>query len=193
MPANPPLPPPADPPTPPAPPPSGPPAPPTPPTPPAPPPGGAPEPPSPPSGAPTAADLARVEAALDAERRARRDAEQKLSKLQTAGMSDAEKAVATARAEGAAEATRAAGAKLAAAEFRAAAVGKLADPAAALAALDLSKYVGDDGEPDRRKIAELVDKLAASIAPPPNGYIPPGPRRPAGDGDFIRQIARGTH
>jgi hypothetical protein len=111
-------------------------------------------------------------------------------------MTEAEAAVAAARAEGAAEATKAAGLKLAAAEFRAAAAGKLADPAAALAALDLSRFVGDDGEPDRKKIGDLIDKLAAAVAPPNGaggGIIPAGPRRPAGDGDFIRQISQGWH
>ena len=109
-------------------------------------------------------------------------------------MTDQERAVAEAKAAGRAEATQEANLKLAAAEFRAKAAGRIANPDAALAALDLTKLLGKNGEPDAAAIAALVEQLAVVPAPPPPpGYIPPGPREPAAPGpetDFIRQIRR---
>jgi len=109
-------------------------------------------------------------------------------------MSDADKAVAKAREEGKAEAERAANLKLAAAEFRAAAAGKIANPEAALAALDLARLLDKSGEPDAKAIAKLVGELAAvPPPPPPPGHVPTGPRSPAenGDRDWLRSVTRG--
>jgi hypothetical protein len=78
-------------------------------------------------------------------------------------ISDVEKAVQVARDEGCAEAFRAAGLRVAAAEFRAVAVGKLADPAAALEVLDLSRFVGDGGGVDLASLTAMVNKLAAAV------------------------------
>jgi hypothetical protein len=101
--------------------------------------------------------------------------------------------VAQAKAEGRAEA-EAEGARLvAAAEFRAAAAGRLTNVDAALAALDLGKLLGDDGKPDRKAIARLVEQLApVPPAPPPPGRVPTGPRElPNGvDTDWLRAIKR---
>jgi len=110
-------------------------------------------------------------------------------------MTDQERAVAEAKAAGRAEATQEANLKLAAAEFRAKAAGRIANPDAALAALDLTKLLGKNGEPDTAAITALVEQLAVvPPAPPAPGYIPPGPREPAPPGgtgdDFIRQIRR---
>jgi hypothetical protein len=110
-------------------------------------------------------------------------------------MTDAEKAIAEAKAAGRAEAAQEANLKLAAAEFRAKAAGRIANPDAALAALDLAKLLGKNGEPDTAAIAALVEQLAVVPPPPPApGYIPPGPREPSPPGgdetDFIRQIRR---
>jgi hypothetical protein len=164
---------------------------PTPPAPPAPPPP-APPAPSPTPPAPTAEDVARLTAALDEARRTAADAQRELAKVKRDGMTDAEKQLATARAEGKAEAEQAAALKLVAAEFRIAAAGRIANPDAALAALDLGK-LAKDGEPDKKAIAALVEQLAAvPPPPPPPGHVPTGPRAPApnGDVDFIRQIRR---
>ena len=112
-------------------------------------------------------------------------------------MSEAEKAVAKARDEGRAEAQEASARKLAAIEFRYAAAGRLADPAAALDLLDVSKFLGDDGEPDPRRIEAAIDRLAGPRPDPDeepvNGHaprVPAGPRQPvpSDGGDFIRGI-----
>ena len=102
--------------------------------------------------------------------------------------------IAKAREEGRAVAEREANLKLAAAEFRAAAAGKIANPDAALSALDLTKLLdAKTGDPDPKAIAKLVDQLAAvPPAPPPPGHVPTGPRgEPAnGNTDWLRTIAR---
>ena len=166
--------PPAPPPTPPAPPSGGPP--PSPPTPPA--------PPAPPAGSPEE-ELARLRAVLDDERKQRKAADDKLAKLTTAAMTEQERAVATAREEGKAEAAAEHAQALAAAEFRAAAAGRIAKPEAALARLNLGKLV-KDGKPDTAAIKAAVDNLAA--VPPTPGRVPAGPRNPGNGatGDFFR-------
>jgi hypothetical protein len=169
---------------------STPPAPPAPPTPPAPPaPQG--DPPKPPAADPPkpADDLAELRRSLDAERTARQKAETALTKLQQQGMTDAEKAIAEARAEGKAEAAADHARALAAAEFRAQAAGKIAEPDAALELLDLAKLV-KDGKPDKDAISAAVTRLAA--VPPAPGHVPSGPRQPAGNGgtDWLGQTIR---
>jgi len=137
------------------------------------------------------ARLQRAEAALADERRQRREAERQLAEARRQTMPEAERALAAAREEGATEARRAAGAALAAAEFRAAAVGVLADPDAALDALDLSRFVNDHGEVDRRKIGDLVKRLAAALPAAANaGRIPAGSRGTPANDDFLRSAMR---
>lgn len=106
-------------------------------------------------------------AALDAERRARRDAEKQakaataeLQKLRDASMNEQDKAVAAARAEGRTEALRDAGARLVDAEVRAAAAGRGVDTDALLEGLDRSKFLDAEGEPDRDAIVAFMDRLA---------------------------------
>jgi hypothetical protein len=128
-----------------------------------------------------------LESALAEERKLKREAESKLSKLEKEHMSETEKAIAQAKDEGRQEAVIAAGRRLAAAEFKAQAAGKIADPAAALELFDLSKFVGSDGEPDSAAIARLVERLTPAMAPPAP-KVPAGPRGDGSDnGDFIRQ------
>ena len=165
--------------------PPGPPAP-SPPTPPAPAPPPA---PGPPPKAPTLEDLTRLEAALAEERRLRADDRKQLDQLRRDGMSEAEKAIAKAREEGKAEAASEHAQELAAAEFRAQAAGRVANPDAALAVLDLAKLL-KDGKPDKTAIGKLVEQLAA--VPPPPGRVPPGPRDGGnGEADLFRDIMRG--
>jgi hypothetical protein len=76
---------------------------------------------------------------------------------------DDEKALQAARDEGRAEAFKAVGLRVAAAEFRAVAAGKLADPAAVLEVLDLSRFVGDEGEVDLAGLTAMVDMLVAAL------------------------------
>jgi hypothetical protein len=154
-----------------------------------------PAPPAPPASEPgESADELR--AALAAERRQHRETRDALAASQRAGMTADQRRIEDAKAEGRAAALREAGTRVAAEAFRAAATGRLTDPAAieaALEALDLSRFVGADGEVDREGIARLVEKIA-----PPS---PAGPRIPAGahpgaspdGGDFFRQaLRRGT-
>ena len=106
-------------------------------------------------------------------------------------MSEAERAVAAARDEGRAEARAEAAQALAAEVFRTAATGKLADPDAHLEVIDLAKLVSD-GQPNRRKINALVDRLAAQVPAPPQlpGRVPAGPRQPAAEDDWMRAQLR---
>jgi hypothetical protein len=154
----------------------------------------APTPPAPTPPAPPEPGDNALQTALNAERARARDLERQLAEAKASGMSEADKALAKAKEQGRAEAERAANLKLAAAEFRAAAAGKIANPDAALTALDLTKLLDDKtGEPDPKAIAKLVDQLAAvPPAPPPPGHVPTGPRtEPAnGDRDWLRTIAR---
>ena len=133
-----------------------------------------------------------LEAAISDERARRIRAEQELTRLRQAAMTDQEKAVDAARAEGRAAAEAEHAQQLAAEMFRTAAAGRLADADATLEALDLSKLLRD-GQPDRRRINALVDKLAAaSTAPPPGpGRVPAGPQGTQPDGgDWLRGAAR---
>ena len=149
--------------------------------------------PPPPPPTPPEPDSA-LQTALNAERARARDLERQLAEAKTSGMSDADKAVAKAKEEGRAEAERAANLKLAAAEFRAAAAGKITNPDAALAALDLAKLLdAKTGEPDTKAIAKLVETLAAvPPAPPPPGHVPTGPRTEPANGqtDWLRNVTR---
>ena len=105
-------------------------------------------------------------------------------------MSDQEKAIAKAREEGKAEAAHAAALVVAAAEFRVQANGKIADPEAALAVIDMAKLLDDKDRPDKAAIGKLVGQLAA--VPPGPGHVPAGPREPAnGSGDWLRDQMRG--
>jgi hypothetical protein len=111
-------------------------------------------------------------------------------------MTDTERAVAAARAEGRAEAEAAGARLLAAAEFRHLAAGRIAEPDKALEMLDMDKLV-KDGAPNTRAIRALVDQLAAvPPPPPPPGYVPAGPRQTGapgelnGSGDWLRAAAQ---
>jgi hypothetical protein len=97
-------------------------------------------------------------------------------------MSDEERRLAEARAEGAKEARQAAGRDLAAEAFRAACAGRQVDGAKLAEALDWSRYVDEDGKVDRAAVTALVDSLPA----PAPGHIPGGPQgQAAGSEDFL--------
>lgn len=130
--------------------------------------------------------------ALDAERaarqtadRARKAAEKELETLRSQSMSDAEKAVAAAKAEGRSEALTAANERLVKAEVRIAAAGKLADPADAVRFLDLADFKVDaDGEVDAKAVAKAIDQLVKD-----RPYLAAGTTKVQGSGDGG---ARGT-
>lgn len=111
--------------------------------------------------------------ALQAERAARKTAEQQaktlqaeLDKLREAQMSDQERAVAEARRQGETEATTKAQRRLFAAEAKVAAAGKIADPTllsdpdVALSLLGLDEIpVDNDGDIDSEAISGAIDRL----------------------------------
>lgn len=105
-------------------------------------------------------DLAAIRKQLLKERADRRALESKLSEHERAAMSDQEKAVAAARDEGRAQALATAGKRLAAAEFRAAAAGKVPNIDAILEVIDPGKFISEDGEPNLEAINAMVAKLS---------------------------------
>jgi len=107
--------------------------------------------------------LEALRGALANERRLRKAAQIELAKLRQQHKSDDEKALQAARDEGRAEALKAVGLRVAAAEFRAVAAGKLADPAAVLAVLDLPRFVGVEGDVDLAGLTAMVDMLVAAF------------------------------
>jgi len=131
---------------------------------------------------PTLGDAGK--AAIKAERqraaKAEREAKElraRLEAIEAENLTESEKAIAAARDEGRAEAMTSANERLLRAEVKAAAAGKLSDPADALALLDLSGFsVGDDGEVDPEAIESAIDALvdqkpylAAGAKPGPTG------------------------
>lgn len=97
------------------------------------------------------------------EERAKSNAQaaKELEKVRAAAMSETEKAVAAARAEGATEAAKANAPRLVRAEFRAAAAGQVDKQTldAYLEDVDLSKFIGEDGEPDTKAIEARIKRL----------------------------------
>ncbi len=125
--------------------------------------------------------------ALEAERTARKEAEKQakaaqreLEQLRQAQMSESEKAVAEAVARGRTEATVQFGQRLAAAQFVAEAAKRNPDfdAASVLEDLNLAKYVTDDGEPDGKGLASVVERLVPDRVsnPRPAGDVGLGPR-----------------
>jgi hypothetical protein len=85
-----------------------------------------------------------------------------LKKKAAAAMSDTERAVAEAEQRGRSAALASAGSRLAKAEFKAAAAGKVSAESVDgfLEYADLSRFVGDDGEPDLKVIGAAIKKLS---------------------------------
>lgn len=101
--------------------------------------------------------------------KANADAQVELERLRREAMSEQEKAVADAVAAGRAEALREFGTKLVHAEFRAASAGKIAaerlDPL--LDAIDLTKFVGEDGTVNVERVQAFFATIAPAAPPPP--------------------------
>jgi hypothetical protein len=102
-------------------------------------------------------------------------AAQELETLRLQSMTDQEKAVAAARAEATVEALRTVGGKLVAAELRAAAAGRGLDADALVEAIDGSKFLDDQGEPDRNAITAWVERIAPTAD---TNALPQTPRVP---------------
>ena len=148
------------------------------------------------------ADLARERdrrQAAEAEIKRLRKAEQELARLQEANTTEAEKAIAAARAEGRTEALSVANKRIITAEVKATAAGVLQDPDDAIRLLDLDTFeVDDDGNVDTKAIKAEIAALAkakpylavgAKPAPLPAGGVTPS-TGPSMD-DVIRAAVRG--
>lgn len=144
-----------------------------------------------------------LRAAVAAERRKRQQLETDIDKLRKAQMSESEKAMAEAKAEGRKAALSEVSSRLLAAEVRAVAADRMADPADAVHLLDLDGLVDDEGTVDTKALiaridALLVDKpyLAKSGAARAAAAKAPQGARPDGGGDrtsgdnFIRTAVK---
>lgn len=98
-------------------------------------------------------------AAADAVK-AQKAAERALTQQQQATMTEQERAVAVAKAEGRTEALRELGVTRAADAVRLLAAGRPIDIEALIEGVDLSRYVGEDGEPDRKALEAWLDRVA---------------------------------
>lgn len=115
--------------------------------------------------------------------------QKELEKLRQASMSEAEKAIAEAEAKGRTAATAEFGKRLAKAAIETAAAKRNPDyNPAGLDFLDLSKFIGEDGEPDAKAISAYVESNipATSGAPSFDG----GARLPAPKGGDMNSIIR---
>lgn len=117
-----------------------------------------------------------------------------LEKVRQSSMSEAEKAAAEAEKRGRTAATAEFGKRLATSEFKALASKRNSafDSTDVLSLVDLSRFVGEDGEPDEKAIATAVEKLI----PAPEGGVPSfdggtrtTPPAPAGMNGLIRKAA----
>lgn len=115
-----------------------------------------------------------------------------LEKVRQSSMTETEKAAAEAESRGRAAATADFGKRLATSQFDALASKRnpTFDTSEMLGLIDLSRFVGDDGEPDEKAIAAAVEKLV----PAAEGGVPNfdgGPRAtppaPAGMNGLIRK------
>jgi hypothetical protein len=123
--------------------------------------------------------------ARDAERRAK-VAEKALETERAKGLTETERTIAEAKAAGRTEATLEAGKRLARAEIRAAAATEGIDVASVLEDLDLSRFVGEDGEPDTKAIEKAISRWAgiASTSKRPRGDVDQGTRTQAPKNDM---------
>lgn len=142
--------------------------------------------------------LAEERAARKLAEKSAKDATAELEKLRKESMTDQEKAVAEARAEGRKEALATATDRLLRAEIKAAG-SKLADPGDAVAHLrdagDLGRFLSDDGEVDTKAISSAIDDLVkakpylAATAKP--GALPGGGAKPSSNGQSMDDWLRG--
>jgi len=112
-------------------------------------------------------------------------------KARLAAMSESERALEEARQSARLEAATEYGKRLATSEIRAEAASAGADLAGVFDFLDLSRFVGDDGEPDAKAIKAFVTGLPKKDAPPPS--FDGGSRTPAsGVGDMNQMLRKAT-
>lgn len=137
----------------------------------------------------TQADLDRIVADRVARERAKYADYGDLKKKAAAAMTEQERAVAEAEQRGKSAANTVASSRLARAEFKAAAAGKVEKDAldGFLEYADLTKFVGDDGEPDGKAIEAVVKKLAG---PDRGTDFDGGARKPASKTTDMNQLIR---
>lgn len=137
----------------------------------------------------TQADLDRIVADRVARERAKYSDYGDLKKRAAAAMTEQERAVAEAEQRGRTAALAQSGARLAKAELRAAAAGKVADETldGFLEFADMSKFVGDDGEPDAKAIKAAVARLAPKAG---RTDFDGGARSSAGAGSDMNALIR---
>jgi hypothetical protein len=128
---------------------------------------------------------AGLKKALAAERAARKAADAEAARLKAEiaakDKSAEEIELDKARAEARAEVTKQANERVLKAELRAQATGQLADPADALAFIDLSQFdVADDGQVDGDALNEAIADL---LKRKPHLATPTGPEKPSGSAD----------
>lgn len=116
-------------------------------------------------GADLAAEVDKWKAqARKHEERAKANAKaaQELEEFRKQSMSDTEKAIEQARAEGRQQALTEAGSKVAAAELRAAATGRMTGEQldTLLEGINLTRFIDEDGEVDRLAVTKFVDGIA---------------------------------
>lgn len=104
-------------------------------------------------------------------------AAQELEQLRQQTMTETERAIAQARLESRTEVLREIGAERVADAVRVASAGRNVDVEALLEGLDTSRFVSDDGTPDREAIAAWIDRIAPQ-ADEPAGFpdLGQGPR-----------------
>jgi hypothetical protein len=152
---------------------------------------------APPAPQPQEPPAEDYEAKWKAQQKVNRDLEKKLEQTRTANMNETEKAVHEAEQRGRSAASKDFGQRLARTEFDALAARRNPDfnTANVLEYVDLSKMVGDDGEPDAKALRSAVERL---VPEPPEGVAPDfsgGTRTPASKtqsfGDVLRSEIRG--
>lgn len=117
-----------------------------------------------------------------------------LEKVRQASMTETEKATAEAEARGRSAATADFGKRLATSQFDALASKRnpAFDTSEMLGLIDLSRFVGDDGEPDEKAITAAVEKLVPAAeggVPNFDGGTRTTPPAPAGMNGLIRKAA----
>lgn len=123
-------------------------------------------------------DLTGLKTALETERTQRKEFEKELKALRAAeekraqeSMTETEKAIAQAKAEGMAETARSFGARLAHAELKAEAASKGVDLSEVGDLIDVSKLLDEEGEVDTKAVKAAVARFAklAPTIPGPSG------------------------
>lgn len=109
-------------------------------------------------------------------------------KARMAAMTESERAVAEAETRGRTAAAQDYGKRLATSEIRASAADAGADLAGVFDYLDLSRFVGEDGEPDDKAIKAFVGGLPKKDSTPPS--FDGGPRTPTAAPQGMSQLIR---